>query len=134
MVIALAVCEPKRTEIDFKTNRGLNACFAKRRTKCFMCAGFGECTGHQTTEKEKAPTRSAFDSLGAYRKCGILPCEEMRVALNKRRNAICKHHPERQASTGICYSSDDTTNNAVYRQRRYANPSVRWRISKRTTA
>ena len=80
---------------------------------------------------------------GGYRVSGNLPCEEMRVTLDKRRNAICKHRPERQASGRICcagevckerslniYDSHTTPRYAGYAQGAYAN-SIAQQISKK---
>jgi len=75
----------------------------------------------ENTEKDRHSKRVPFDSLGAYRERGILPGEEIKSAVDKKRNVTYKPFPERQASGRIRYSSDDTTNYAGYRQRRYAN-------------
>ena len=45
---------------------------------------------------------------------------DKRFERHKEERAV-QGESERQTSTGICYSSADTTNNARYRQRRYAN-------------
>ena len=44
--------------------------------------------------------------LGAYRFSGILPGEEIKSAVDKKRNVICKLFPERQASGRIRGAGD----------------------------
>ena len=98
-----------------------------------------------TEKRDRHPQGVPLILSGGYRASGNLPCEEMRVTLDKRRNAICKHCPERQASGRICcagevckerspniYDSRTTPRYAGYAQGAYANSGALETISKRT--
>ena len=97
-------------------------------TKACACLDTSASVNRTEKRKSKAEKMKKAPHCGAFlvhTACGILPSEEKKFSRYKRRNIYCILHHERQPSTGICYSPDDTANNAEYRHRRYANLATR---------
>ena len=77
--------------------------FVLKKAYSFLCA---ELKSVRTTKKGIGTHKECLlILLGAYRFSGILPGEEIKSAVDKKRNVTCKTFPERQASGRIRLAS-----------------------------